>query len=409
MDNLLNNIIAIFTTLIALIFLFHKKIRVSETWHATVTPLASIIGSGFLVSAPLLLLATGQWAVFAMMLIVLIAYGLGDSLRFNIQHVEPLLKKAVQFPWTNRIEIISRPILGIAYIISVAFYLKLLSAFALRGINLANPFYENSLTTLLLLFIGIMGRIRGLSALEFLEIYSVNTKLAIISCLLITYSLYNIELATKSHWLLKIYAHESWWLGLRKILGMLIIIQGFETSRYLSDAYSASTRIRTMRYAQWISGVIYIIFVGLAMVVFNDIHQISATAVIDLSRIVAIVLPALLIIAAVMSQFSAAVADTVGSGGLLTEATRHKISVNNSYLFITLIAIILTWITNIYQIVTIASKAFALYYALQVILSIITIWNRRTTKHKIIKLMLYTSLLILMLLVIFIGIPVEET
>jgi len=116
-----------------------------------------------------------------MMGIVFIAYVLGNAVRFNIQYVEPLLEKHSIFPYINRIEAISRLVLGIAYIISVAFYLKLLSAFILHDFGVSSPLYENGLTSLLLLFIGIMGKFRGLSILELLETYSVNIKLTIIT------------------------------------------------------------------------------------------------------------------------------------------------------------------------------------------------------------------------------------
>ena len=402
------NSVAIITVLVSLFILFQKKLRVSKIWRAMMTPLASIIGSGFLISAPLLLLATGRWALLVMIVIVLLAYALGSSIRFNIQYVEPNLNNPSAFPWTNRIETLARPILGIAYIISVTFYLKLLSVFALRGIGLSNPIYENSLTTLLLLFIGIMGKLRGLSILEVLETYSVNTKLAIVFSLLITHFLYNADLLAKGLWVVKIYPHESWWMGFRKVLGMLIIIQGFETSRYLAHAYKAAIRIRTMRYAQWTSGAIYILFVALTTVLFNNIHQINEATVIDLCRIVAPVLPGLLIIAAIMSQFSAAVADTAGSGGLLSEATKKRITVNNSYLLISLIAVTLTWITNVFEIITIASKAFALYYALQASISLITLSSQQhDVKYRVLKQLLFGFLIGLMLLVIAIGIPVD--
>lgn len=404
MNYLPNNSLAIVATTIALIFLFHKKIRSSKTWHATVTPLASIIGSGFLVSAPLLILATGQWALLVMAAIVMLAYAIGASIRFNIFYVEPLLNKPFEIPWIERIELLSRPILSIAYIISVAFYLKLLSAFVLYGIGLTNPWYENGLTSLLLLFIGLVGKFRGLSMLELLETYSVNTKLAIIFAVIATHFLYNSELIAKGQWILKAYPHESWWMGFRKVLGLLIIVQGFETSRYLGYAYNATLRIQTMRYAQWISGSIYLLFVAVAMIVFNNIHQINETSIISLCRIVAPVLPFLLIIAASMSQFSAAVADSIGSAGLLAEATHRKISVNNSYLLISLVALSLTWLTNIYEIITVASKAFAIYYALQICLTLLIL---KRNKAHLIKITVYMALLALMIVVIIFGIPVE--
>ena len=62
----MNNIFIIFSTLAVSALLFSKSFRTSKSWHATVTPLASIIGSGFLVSAPLLILATGKLAPLAM-------------------------------------------------------------------------------------------------------------------------------------------------------------------------------------------------------------------------------------------------------------------------------------------------------------------------------------------------------
>ena len=127
MPTFTNDFFVILTTAVCLFFLFHKKIRQSSTWHATVTPLASIIGSGFLVCAPLLMLTTGRLATVVMFIIVTIAYAIGSSIRFNIRYFEPLLDTRQQrFHWAYRLEILSEPILGIAYIISVAFYLKLL-------------------------------------------------------------------------------------------------------------------------------------------------------------------------------------------------------------------------------------------------------------------------------------------
>lgn len=407
MEYLVNNIIAIVALIIAMLFLFHKKIRSSPQWHATVTPLASIIGSGFLISTPLLIYTTGKSALFVMIAIVMLAYAFGSSLRFNIQYVEPRLDSRKDALWLNRIEVLSRPILGVAYIISVAFYLKLLSAFALRGFGISDPLYGNILTTSLLLLIGIVGKLRGLSMLELLETYSVNTKLAIIFSLLMAHFFYNSELVIRGKWWLSVQPHDSLWMGFRKVLGMLIIIQGFETSRYLGQEYSADMRIKTMRYAQLISGGIYIIFMAVAMVVFNQVETISETVVIDLSGVVAPVLPALLIVASVMSQFSAAVADTLGSGGLLSEASHHRISDKNSYLILAMVAVSLTWLTNIYEITTIASKAFAAYYALQLCLTLIALQHHKQLEYRWLKTLFYLMLLIIMVLVVVLGVPVE--
>ena len=60
----------------------------SDGWRATVTPLASIIGSGFLICGPLLAREFGSAAIFAMGLLLVIAYAAGWVIRFNITHVE---------------------------------------------------------------------------------------------------------------------------------------------------------------------------------------------------------------------------------------------------------------------------------------------------------------------------------
>ena len=120
-----NDIIVIVAFISTLGLLFYKGIYRSITWRATITPLASIIGSGFLVSAPLLILTTGEWAAVTMTGITLLAYAIGSSLRYNIEYLEPLLKNSTKPQAIHFLEKLSRPVLGVAYIISVAFYLKL--------------------------------------------------------------------------------------------------------------------------------------------------------------------------------------------------------------------------------------------------------------------------------------------
>lgn len=189
---------------------------------------------------------------------------------------------------------------------------------------------------------------------------------------------------------------------------MLIIIQGFETSRYLGRDYSRDVRIQTMKNAQIISGVIYVVFITSTLTAFNHVHALGETTVIDVCRTIAPILPALIIIAAVMSQFSAAVADTIGSGGLLAEGMRDKITTKTSYLLITLIGVILTWLTNIYTIITFASKAFAIYYAMQLVLSTLVLLKQKSNGARYIKIILYLLLTILMVAVVLFGIPVKE-
>jgi hypothetical protein len=62
---------------------FSRRLGKSTGWKATVTPLASIMGSGFLVSAPLLAGLVGNLAVFCMSGLLVLAYGVGGAIRCN--------------------------------------------------------------------------------------------------------------------------------------------------------------------------------------------------------------------------------------------------------------------------------------------------------------------------------------
>ena len=72
-----------------------------------------------------------------------------------------------------------------------------------------------------------------------------------------------------------------------------------------------------------------------------------------------------LIIAAAMSQFSAAVADTMSATGNMEEMTNHHLKENFGYLLVGGGAISLTWSASTLEILALASRAFAFYYLLQ--------------------------------------------
>jgi len=88
----------------------------------------------------------------------------------------------------------------------------------------------------------------------------------------------------------------------------------------------------------------------------------------------------MLIVAAIMSQFSAAVADTVGAGCLASESTGGKVSTNRGYLLVSLFAIILVWTADLLEIISFASRAFAVYYLLQCVVALIA--NRHHYERK---------------------------
>ena len=113
---------------------FSRRLTASSNWKATVTPLASIMGSGFLVSAPLLAGIVGNLAVVCMALLLALAYMVGGAIRFNIRHFEPIENKG-HGP-AQDIAFLSRIVLVAAYFISVTYYLELLAAFLLKAVGM---------------------------------------------------------------------------------------------------------------------------------------------------------------------------------------------------------------------------------------------------------------------------------
>jgi len=144
-------------------------------------------------------------------------------------------------------------------------------------------------------------------------------------------------------------------------------VQGFETSRFLAGAYSPELRVRTMRYAQSLSGGIYLAFFLLAMAALNE-HEVVSTEVTGIVAIVkpaASLLPLAIIAGAVFAQLSAAVADAIGAGGLIEQVSAKKIDHRHAYPVIALIGIGLTWTLHIFAVIALASRAFALFYLMQ--------------------------------------------
>jgi len=303
---------------------FSRRLTASSNWKATVTPLASIMGSGFLVSAPLLAGIVGNLAVICMALLLVLAYMVGGAIRFNIRHFEPIENKG-HGP-AQDIAFLSRIVLVGAYFISVTYYFELLAAFLLNAVGVHGQVAANGITTFLFLAIGGIGMWRGLKELEAVEKFAVAFNLGMIGALLVGLAIYNLRMFFEGTWALPSISSVIDIHDLRVLLGLLIVVQGFETSRYLGDEHPAEERIATMRAAQLVSTMIYLLFIALATVLFHDCLGADVTAIIGMTKPVAVVLPVLLAVAAIGSQFSAAVADNEGAGGLIENITEHKVS-----------------------------------------------------------------------------------
>ncbi|NIZ00715.1 hypothetical protein [Thalassospira lucentensis] len=334
-------------------------------WRAVVTPLASIIGSGFLLLGPVLSHGYGGFAPLVMIGLCAVAYMFGGVIRSNIAAGETTIIEGGHGILAKRIENVSSWALAFAYIISVSYYLNLLGAFALSLTPYNSDFDAKLLTSGVFVLIVIVGCTNGFKSLERMEYFSVAIKLAIIAGLIIGL-IVNFGDQARQNTLILNPQTVTGWPAVTMALGLLITVQGFETSRYLGSVYDAKMRIRSMRMAQWLSTAIYVIYIVLICYAFRpDQMSMSETGIIDMMQIVAPILPFLLVSAALASQFSAAIADTSGSGGLFTELSRNRISEPQAYFILAVIGITLTWSADIFAIVSYASRGFAIYYGLQ--------------------------------------------
>lgn len=345
-------------------FLFRPSLLTSRFWRATVTPLASIVGSGFLIAGPILYASVGAVAWIAMAALCVISYIFGSAVRENILHVEQAEDRT---PLQSLVNEIGDIVLAGAYFISVAYYLNLFAAFGLRLFDTVDPALVRIVSTCAIAAIGGIGAFGGLKALESLEVGTVGLKLSVIGGLLTTLLVVTVLAWTHADLALPELPVHSGWEEIRTVLGLVVLVQGFETSRYLGTKYKPEMRVRTMRRAQWIAAVIYVSFILLFRPYFTGAIEGAGaeTAIIDMLAPLGVAIGPLLIAAALASQSSASIADMNGAGGLIAEASRQKIPVKPAYVVTAAVAIAMTWVFDIFEIITWASRAFVAYYALQ--------------------------------------------
>ncbi|MBR0552913.1 hypothetical protein [Stakelama marina] len=387
--------------IVALTLMFARFAR-SESWLATVTPLASIIGSGFLICGPLLAREFGALAAPAMIALLLLAYGVGSIVRFNIAAAEPYLTEARfndPVAWTARV---AQGVLAAAYAVSVAYYLKLLAMFILRAVHSESELLANVIVTAIIAVLTALAFTGGLRRVERVADASVSLKLGLIAGMLAALALDWIRTAGPE----TLPPVNVSWNSVLLLLGLLITVQGFETSRYMGESYDRKTRIRTMRNAQLISSVIYVLFLVLLTPRLGQAAGTEGVAgVLDVMESVAPFLGAFVLAAAVTSQLSAAVADSIGSTGLAIELSRQRLTVATGFLLAGALAILVTWTTDSFQVIAVASRAFALFYAFQCAIAFII--GRKEGKAGPVQLTFFAVVGALCILAAAAGAPAE--
>ena len=402
------NSFLLISCLVTVFFLMRSRILRGDLWQATLTPLSSIIGSGFLIMAPLLASVVGILSPLAILGIVVLAYAIGHVIRFNIMHVEPRLADGRLHKHTHEIEYLGNVVLVMAYVVAVAFYVSLLSNFLLGYLGISSPNLERSLTTGIILLIAGVGYLKGLGGLERLESFSVTIQLSVILSLIFGLLFFGFGFLSGKE-LHFDYPERDVSTQLQILAGALLVVQGFETSRFLGEKYSREVRVASMRNAQIISSLLYVVSVLLLMPVVQhmDLVHVKLSGIIDAMQPVALILPMMLMAAALTSQFSAAVADMGGGGGLLRENSHGRLSTKVGYVSVSACAILLVWMVDLFEIITLASRAFATYYFLQTLLAII--YNYKdcppAARLTVVNQILFVSLALILAYIILFSIP----
>ncbi len=340
---------------------------------ASVTPLASILGSGLLIIVPVLERTLGALSVVGAIGVCAVAWVVGTAVRHCVRVVEPLAQDGTLDAVTRRIDRAADAVIVVAYVISVALYLRIMAqyvvAYAAGGDGQLLERVIACATVVLIIGIGVLRGFRGLDRLDRVSLVAVlvlTTVLGITLAVADGRSLLGDGLELPP-------VPDRGLVGVLLVLGGIVItVQGFETVRYLGDEFDAETRIRASRVAQLVAASIYVGFVAVATPVMGLGTPAGAdSTLLDITDRVAPLLALPLALSAVLSQLSAAIADTAAAEGNLRTLSRWMRG-PRPYLVSGVAAIVLAAAVPTYTIVAVASRAFAAYYALQAVLALRT-------------------------------------
>lgn len=357
---------------------------------ATVTPLASILGSGLLIIVPVLERTLGSLAVLGAIGVCAVAWLVGTAIRHCVRVVEPLAADGTLDAVTRRIDRSADAVIVVAYVISVALYLRIMAqyvvAYAIGGNGQPAERITACATVVLIVVVGVLRGFRGLDRLDRVSLVAVLILTTVLGVTLAVddgRALLGGELRLPP-------VPDTGLLGVLLVLGGIVItVQGFETVRYLGDEFDAETRVRASRTAQLVAASIYVGFVAVATPVMGLGTSAGAdNTLLDVTGRVAPLLALPLVLSAVLSQLSAAIADTAAADGNLRTLSSWMRG-PRPYLVSGAAAIILAATVPTFTIVAVASRAFAAYYALQAVVAL-------RTSHGVGRKLAYAALAVLM-------------
>ncbi len=299
-----------------------------------------------------------------------LAWVVGSAIRHNVLVVEPLKEEGALAPSLHRLEWLSDVLIIVAYVISVALYLRIMAQYVGSYVFGPSETIERVIATGAVTAIAVVGLTRGFGGLNTVERLALGVVLAMTAML--GTALFANDVGAAGSLSLPPTADYSLLHTLLLLGGVLITVQGFETVRYLADRYDRGTRVTASRLSQLIAAWVYISLVVVATPLMTDAAgQLSDENLLDLVQRVVPALALPLVLGAVLSQFSAAVADTVAAHGNL-RILRPGVGNHVPYLVTAVAVSALSWSIGLFTLVVVASRAFAAYYCVQCVVAMLT-------------------------------------
>ncbi|MEO8160237.1 MAG: hypothetical protein ABI588_02370 [Arenimonas sp.] len=346
-----------------------KPMFSSKVMRATVTPLASIFGSGFLIIVPVLEQTLGALSVLGVVGVCALAWFIGTAIRHNVATIEPMQEQGRLPNLDCKLESFADFVIAIAYVISVALYLRIMSQYVVEFFD-GSENAEKLLASAAIVLITSVGVLRGFSGLDLMERLALGAVLVLVTLLSGALFFTDFTSAIGSGLASPPVPDRSLAQILLVLGGIVITVQGFETVRYLADEYDRETRILASRLSQLIATLVYVGFVLVATPAMGlGTPDGPDRTLIDITERVAPLFTIPVVITAVLSQFSAATADSVAANGNLHLLIGKQLGRHAAFLLIGIAAIVLVWTVPTLAIVTLASRAFAAYYAIQCVVA----------------------------------------
>jgi hypothetical protein len=155
--------------------------------------------------------------------------------------------------------------------------------------------------------IGVVGRFRrSRHAFSYWSVWALRITGILVLLLIGTFALFDWHAYSSGALQWPVFPKQDFWTILTVVGGTLIVVQGFETSRYLGAEYDRELRIWSCRSSQIVSTIIYLTFVAVATPLMHFLgNEVQDNGLLVIAAKAALWLPIPLVFAAVLGQFSA--------------------------------------------------------------------------------------------------------